>query len=163
MKTLGLVVAVAAIMLLTGCGPGVPPEAATGLSKAAQALESKDKAAITAVVLPGQRTGALGLPAGIGITGADKKIADLTLDDLLNVDFFAQVKTVRANEDLQYVDDDKTVRLGVTFDFGDTVTAVRTLVLKKEGDAWLWDVKATMQGWTDTNGGHALTAIGLKK
>lgn len=149
------------LVLLAGCG-GVPPEAEASVQKAASALESKDKAAIAAVVLPAQRTGPLGLSSGLGIKGTDKKAADLTLADLLDVDFFAKVKSVRPNPDLKDQDDENTVRLGVTFDYGDTVTAVRSLVLKKEGDAWLVDIKATLEWWEKLNGGSALTAVGLK-
>jgi len=148
-------------VVLTGCG-GVPPEAEASAQKAASAFESKDKAAIAAVVLPSQRTGALGLPSGLGITGTDKKIADLTLDDLLNVDFFAKVKSVKPNPDLKDKDDDTTVRLGVTFDYGDSSSAVRSLVLKKEGEVWLVDIKATLEWWEKLNGTSALSAVGLK-
>lgn len=149
------------VLLLTGCG-GMPPEAESGVQKAASAFQSKDKAAIAAVVLPAQRTGALGLSSGLGIKGTDKKAADLTLNDLLDVDFFAKVKSVTPNADLNDRDDDTTIRMGVTFDYGDTVTAVRSLVLKKEGDVWLVDIKATLEWWEKLNGADALTAVGLK-
>ncbi|MBK8205556.1 MAG: hypothetical protein IPK87_02060 [Planctomycetes bacterium] len=148
-------------LLVAGCG-GVPPEAEASVTKAASAFESKDKAAIAAVVLPGQRTGPLGLPSGLAITGAGKMTSDLTLDDLLDVDFFAKVKSVKPNPDLSDMDDENTARLGVTFDYGDSVTAVRSLVLKKEGDTWLVDIKATLEWWEKLNGADALSAIGLK-
>lgn len=153
-----LLVAFAA--MLAGCG-GVPPEASSAMQKSVSAFESKDKAAIAAVVLPSQRTGALGLPSGLAITGADKKISEMTLDDLLNVKFFADVQTVKTNPDLEYVDDENTVRLGVTFGFGDT-SAVRTFVLKKEGEAWFVDIMATLEWWEKLNGADALSAVGLK-
>lgn len=150
------------VLVLSGCGGGVPPEASSGLQKIASALQSKDKAAIAAVVVPGQRKGAIGVPAGIGITGADKKVSDFTLDDLLDVEFFANVKAVKPNSDLEDMDDDKTARLGVTFEFGEGMVAVRSLILKKEGDAWLLDMKATLEWWEKLNGGSALSAQGLK-
>ncbi len=150
------------VLFLAGCGSGVPAEASSSLQKVASALQSKDKAAIAAVVVPGQRKGALGVPAGIGITGTDKKVSEFTLDDLLSVEFFATVKAVKPNSDLQEMDDEKTARLGVDFEYGEGMSAVRSLILKKEGDSWLLDMKATLEWWEKMNGGSALAAVGAK-
>ncbi|MBX3459183.1 MAG: hypothetical protein KF696_04325 [Planctomycetes bacterium] len=149
-------------LLVTGCG-GIPPEADAGVKKAAAAFTSKDKAAIAAVVVPSQRTGALGLSSGLAISGAGKKTSELTLDELLDVEFFSQVKSVTPDMDRTDMVDDNTAHIGVMFDFGDTTIAARSFVLKKEGDAWLVDIKATLDWWEKLNGSDALSAIGLKK
>jgi hypothetical protein len=147
-------------LVLAGCN-SVPAECTQAHSKAVAALQSKDKAAFKALVVPSQRSGPLGLKDSLGIKSS-KKVSTFTLEDVLDIQFFHEAKKVKVNEDLSSMDDSSTARLGATFDFGGSTSAVRSLVLKKEGSAWFIDLKATLEWWEKMNGADAFTAIGLK-
>jgi len=150
------------LLFVTGCGAGIPPEANSHHAKAIAALKSKDKAAFAACVLPAQRKGPIGLPDSLSIQ-ADKKPSQFTLEDVLDIQFFCEVKDVSVNDDLAAMDGESTARLGATFDFGDSTSAVRSIVLKKEGSEWLVDLKATIEWWQSMNGADAFAATGPSK
>jgi hypothetical protein len=157
-KALPLVVV---ILLLAGCGPSIPPEASAARGKVIEALNKKDAAALKAAMLPAQREGALGITDAITIKDAPKKLSQFTVDDVMQIQFFADATSVEANDDLRSMDGETTAQLGVTFNFGSS-SAVRTLILKKEGNAWLLDLKATVDWWAKMNGSDAFSAIGPK-
>lgn len=159
-QALGIALLVVSLTLL-GCN-SVPAECTAQHAKATAALEAKDKSAFRALVLPAQRSGALGLPTSVGIQ-ASKSVAALTLDDVLDIEFFQGAQKVTVNGDLKDMDDKTTARLGVTFDYGGGTTAIRTLTLKKEGNDWLVDFKSTLEWWATLNGADAFSAIGVKK
>lgn len=148
-------------LFVAACGAGAPPEAQAALTKGLAALKAKDKAAFAAAVLPDQRKGALGLPAELGIKG-DKPVKDYTLEDLLDVEFFADMKNAEPNTDLISVDGDSTARLGATIYFDEGYLSVKSFVLKKTSDGWLIDMKATIDWWVKLDGGKALGAMTLK-
>jgi hypothetical protein len=146
-------------LALAGCS-SVPAECTKQHGKAVAALQSKDKSSFKALVVPAQRSGALGLPDTLGIKST-KKVSTFSADDVLDIQFFREAKQVRVNTDLAQMDGSSTARLGVVFDFGSS-TAVRYLVLKKEGNEWLVDLKATLEWWEKLDGANAFTAVGLK-
>lgn len=154
------IAALVSLLVFVGCN-SVPAECMQQHSKAVAALQSKDKNAFRALVLPAQRSGPLGLPATLGIKST-KKVSTFTLDDVLDIQFFKEAKEIKVNNDLKDLDDKTSARLGVTFDFGGS-SAVRTLLLKKEGNDWFVDLKATLEWWEKLNGADAFTAIGVKK
>lgn len=149
----------AAGLAVAACG-GVPAEATAQHGKAVAALASKDKASFKQLVVPSQRAGALGLKDGLGIKST-KKVSTFTLDDVLDIQFFREAKSVQVNTDLSQKEGDTIVRLGAVFDFGGS-SAVRYLVLAKSGDQWLVDMKATLEWWEKLNGADAFSAVGLK-
>jgi hypothetical protein len=155
----GVLILVVLLGALAGCN-SVPAECQQQHSKAVAALQSKDKNSFRSLVLPAQRSGPLRLPATLGIKSS-KKVDTLTLDDVLDIQFFREAKGVTVNTDLKDMDDKTSARLGATFDFGSS-SAVRSLILKKEGNDWLVDMKATLEWWGKINGGDAFTAVGLK-
>jgi len=146
-------------LTLAGC-KSIPAECSQIHDKAVASLQSKDKAAFKALVLPAQRTGPLGLPDSLGIKST-KKVSTFTLDDVLDIQFFREAKKVKVNSDLSKLDDSSTARMGATFDFGSS-SAVRSLILKKEGAGWFVDMKATLDWWEKMDGSNAFTAVGLK-
>ena len=155
---LALALALALGLALAACG-GVPAEATAQHGKAVAALASKDKASFKQLVVPSQRSGALGLNDNLGIKST-KKVSTFTLDDVLDIQFFREAKSVRVNTDLSQKDGD-VVRLGAVFDFGSS-SAVRSLVLAKSGEQWLVDMKATLEWWEKLNGTDAFSAVGIK-
>ncbi|MCC6575481.1 MAG: hypothetical protein IT462_17015 [Planctomycetes bacterium] len=145
--------------LVSACGGGVAPEAQAALGKHLGALAGKDKAAIASTVVPEQRKGALGLSKELGITGATKPIKELTLDDLLQVEFFSAIKSATPNTDLMYAEGADGARLGASIEFVDGASRVKAFILKKTGDGWFVDMKATLDWWVKMDGASALSAI----
>jgi hypothetical protein len=147
-------------LALTACS-GVPDEAIAQHGKAVAALSAKNKDALRALVVPTQRTGPLGITGGLGGIKADKPTSKLTLDDVLDIEFFSDVKEVTVEEDLKTKMDDNTVWLGAMFTFGDGMFGARSLVFKNVNGVWLVDMKATLEKWSAS--GDGFTVFGLKK
>lgn len=149
-------------LMLCACGGGLPPEAQSAASSAAGALASHDKAAIAKLVVSGQREGALGLSDSYPI-GTDKPKGELTLSDVLDVPFFQQIKSAEVAEDGAAMADANNAKVMLMLDYGDSTFIAKTFLLKKEGDAWLIDFKATLTLWQDLDGTDALSALKLEK
>lgn len=153
-----LVSTCALALALMACS-GVPDEAIAQHGKAVAALSAKNKSALRALVLPAQRTAALGVTV-LGGVHSDKPVSKLTLDDVLDIEFFKDAKEVTVEDDLKTKMDDDTVWLGATFRFNDGTFGVRSLVLKNVGGTWLVDMKATLEKWSAS--GDGFIVIGAK-
>lgn len=145
-------------LALTACS-GVPDEAVAQHGKAVAALSAKNKDALRALVVPAQRTGALGITGALGGIKADKPTSKLTLDDVLEIEFFKDAKEVTVEDDLKTKMDDDTVWLGATFRFNDGTSGVRRLVLKNAGGTWLVDMKATLEKWSESGDGFIVFGV----
>ncbi len=147
-------------LLLSACGASAPPEARASLGKAATALKDKKKDDFIAQVLPSQRTGALGLSNEIPVTGV--KASTLTAADTLDIQFFAEATEMEVLEDGDSDVTDTGCSIMVMFRFGGDTSAARSITMKKEGDAWFIDLKATLEWWHKVNGADAFTALTVK-
>jgi hypothetical protein len=70
---------------------------------------------------------------------------------------------MHAEFDNASLEDDNNAKVMVTLDYGDDIFVTKTFLLKKEGDAWLIDFKATLELWHTLDGTDALSALKLEK
>ena len=148
-------------LLLCACSGGLPPEAQSTASAATTALTSHDKAAIAKLIVASQREGALGLDASYPIE-TDIKKSELTLSDVLDLQFFTDITSAKVAEDGAELEDDSNGKVMLTLDYGESTFIVKTFLMKKEGDAWLIDMKATLELWHRLDGASALSVLKMK-
>ncbi|MCA8913930.1 MAG: hypothetical protein KDB90_00860 [Planctomycetes bacterium] len=149
-------------LLLSACGGGLPPEAQSTATSAASALASHDKAAIAKLIVASQREGALGLDASYPIETELKK-NELTLSDVLDLQFFTDITAAEVAEDGAALEDESNAKVMLTLDYGESTFVVKSFLLKKEGDAWLIDMKATLELWHRLDGADALSVLKMQK
>lgn len=130
------------------------------MAKASTALKDKNKDAFIAQVLPSQRSGALGLSDEIPVSGV--KASTLTAADALDIQFFAEATEMEVLEDGDSDVTDTGCSIMVMFRFGADTSAARSITMKKEGDGWFIDLKATLEWWHKVNGSSAFTALTVK-
>lgn len=149
------------ILFVSACGASLPPEAVSTAESAAKALAAEDNAAFANTVLPAQREGALGLPDGYPID-AGKKPSELTLLEVLQVEFFKDIKTAEVSLDNASMDDETNAVVYIGMDWDDGSFTSKSFLVKKEGDKWYIDFKETLKRWHSIDGASALSVMELK-
>lgn len=149
------------ILFVSACGASLPPEAVSTAESAAKALAAEDNAAFANTVLPAQREGALGLSDGYPID-AGKKPSELTMQEVLQVEFFNEIKTAEVTQDYAELEDENNAHLHISFEWEDGSFTSKTFELKKEGDKWYIDFKETLKTWHTIDGASALSVLELK-
>ncbi|MBZ0136885.1 MAG: hypothetical protein K8I27_10975 [Planctomycetes bacterium] len=149
------------ILFVSACGASLPPEAVSTAENAAKALAAEDNAGFANTVLPAQREGALGLPVEYPIE-AGKKASELTLLEVLRVEFFRDIKAAEVSLDNASMDDETNATVYIGMDWEDGSFTSKTFQLKKEGDKWYIDFKETLKTWHTLDGASALSVMELK-
>lgn len=137
----------------------IPAEATAQHQKVVAALSAKDKAAVTALVVPAQRTGPLGMTGGLGGVKSDKPPSQFTLGDVLDIELFSDARTVEVNDDLKTKMSDDTMWLGATFRYADDSFGVRSLVMRQVEGTWLLDMKTTLERWSESGDGFMVISV----
>lgn len=147
------------LFLLSACGDNEAPSAAHGrLTEALGALAAGDKARFKTAVLPDQRTGALEIEDGTGFP-TDVIAKNLTLDEILALPFFAQLKSAKIDAHADSQVKDGSAQLVTLLDFGNRTVAARSWQMVKQGDSWFIDMKATIRLWQIANGPSTFRAL----
>lgn len=147
------------LFLLSACGDNEAPSAAHGrLTEALGALAAGDRARFKEAVLSAQRSGSLGIEDGTGFP-TDVIAKNLTLDEILALPFFTQVKSAKIDSHSDSQVKDGSAQLVTLLDYGNRTVASRSWQMVKRGEAWFIDMKATIRLWQIANGPSAFTAL----
>ena len=111
--------------------------------------------------MPSQQEGALGLPDGYPID-AGRKPSELTMQEVLQVEFFQDIKTAEVSQEYAELEDETSARLHISLNWEDGSFTSKTFQLKKEGDKWYIDFKETLKTWHTLDGAGALSVLELK-
>ncbi|MCC6575480.1 MAG: hypothetical protein IT462_17010 [Planctomycetes bacterium] len=145
------------ILVLTGCGRGqTSSDAGIALSRAGRALETGETTSFAKFVLPQQRTGPLGLtrlPADM-----QKPAEEITLQDVLALDFFKNAQSVKLAPPPDAPHDSTAIRIDTTFGYADGFNATRPVVMRLVDNNWYVDMKETLAVWIRDYGTAAFVA-----
>ena len=152
-KLCGVVLLAVGLLFCVGCESKPPPEASKSLQAAMKALKEKDVPGFIKQVVPDQRK-----KIDYGKAVSDSKVRAAPLAQLMAMEHFSTFERAELSEEAGSDQTDTSTSIAVTFWYKDNSWFIFYFEMKKQGAAWLIDMKSSVERAYRVSGNNAFSA-----